>query len=94
MARYRILYWHHIPSLVEATDDEQVYKEELSPRFQELIDRVAMRSKLIGTEAYLEGWKKGRPKSKEGDAMAVGKAIAEELEADYEEIAAKKLDGA
>ena len=58
MARYRILYWHHIPSLVEAMDGEEVHKEVLSPRFQELIDRVAMKRKVTGTEAYLEGWRK------------------------------------
>ncbi len=93
MARYRILYWHHIPSVIEARDDKTVHKEELSQRFQELIDRVAMRKKVVGTDAYLEGWRKGRPETREGGAEDVAKAIAAETEAAYDEIAAKGLDG-
>lgn len=92
MARYRVLYWHHIPSLIEAREGECVHKEELSSRFQELIDRVAMRNKLIGTDAYLEGWQKGRSKIREGDAISVAKAVAAELEVGYEEIAAKNIN--
>lgn len=94
MARYRILYWHHIPSVVEARDEKTVHKEELGQRFQELIDRVAMRKKLIGTDAYLEGWRKGQSKTREGGAEDVAKAIAAETEAAYDEIAVKDLDDA
>lgn len=92
MARYRILYWYHIPSVVEASDGVDVHKEQLSARFQELIDRVAMRNKMVGSEAYLEGWRKGRPKSREGDAKTIARAIVEETEAEYENIAAKNLE--
>lgn len=92
MARYRILYWHHIPSLIEASEGSVVHKEELSPRFQELIDRVAMRKKLIGTDAYLEGWRKSRPKTMEGEPQTVAKAIATQFEADYQLIAASDID--
>lgn len=91
MARYRILYWHHIPSVIEANDEQAVHKEELSARFQELIDRVAMKKKLVGTDAYLEGWRKGRPKVREGDAQMVAKAVAAETEAEYDKIAAIDL---
>lgn len=94
MASYRILYWHHIPSVVEARDEQIVHKEELSSRFQELIDRVAMRKKIIGTDAYLEGWRKVRPKVREGEADQVAKAVAAEMEAEYEKIAAQDLDEA
>lgn len=69
-----------------------MHKEELSARFQELIDRIAMRKKLVGTDAYLEGWRKARPKSMDGDPQTVAKKIAEELEASYEDIADRDLD--
>jgi hypothetical protein len=92
MARYRVLYWHHIPSVVEARDEQTVHKEELSLRFQELIDRVAMKKNLAGTEAYLEGWRKGRPKERDGDAELVAKAVTADLEADYQKIAAQQLE--
>jgi hypothetical protein len=93
MARYRIIYWHHIPSVVEVRDGEIILKEELSPRFQELIDRVAMRKKIIGEEAYIEGWRKGCFKERGGEAGAIAKAVLAETEALSEEIAAKDLDG-
>ena len=94
MARYRIIYWHHIPSVVEVRDGERILKEELSSRFQALIDRVAMRKKIIGEEAYIEGWRKGRFKERDGEAAAVAKAVVAETEALYDEIAAQDLDGA
>ncbi len=42
MARYHILYWKDIPSVVEATDGDSTKKVLLSQRFQDLIDLVAM----------------------------------------------------
>ena len=59
--KYCILYWQEIPSFVEATDGETKQKIQLSDRFQELIDKAAMRRKLAGTDAYLEGFNKGEP---------------------------------
>ena len=88
MARFRILYWHQIPSVVEASDDQGArHKEQLSARFQELIDSIAMRKKLVGTDAYLEGWRRSRPEMREGEAIDVSKAVALELEAKFDEIA-------
>ena len=88
MADVRILYWHQIPSVVEATDREgNKHKEQLSARFQELIDSVAMRRKLAGTDAYLEGWRRGRRQRRDGLAIEVAKAVAAELEATFDEVA-------
>lgn len=88
VAKFRILFWHDIPSIVEASDEGgDKHKEQLSARFQELIDSVAMRKKLIGTDAYLEGWRRGRPEKREGQAIDVAKSVASELEATFEEIA-------
>jgi len=88
VARFCILYWHQIPSVVEASDDQgNRYKEQLSARFQELIDSIAMRKKLAGTDAYLDGWRRSRPKEREGQAIEVAKAVAAELEATFDDIA-------
>ena len=88
MADVRILYWHQIPSVVEATDGEgNKHKEQLSARFQELIDSIAMRKKLAGTDAYLEGWRRGRRQRRDGQAVEVAKIVAAELEATFDEVA-------
>lgn len=88
MASYRILFWHQIPSVIEAKDDQgNRHKHQLSARFQELIDSIAMRRKIVGTDAYLEGWRRSRPKEREGYAADVAKAVAIEMEAAFDEIA-------
>lgn len=93
MASYRILAWHDIPLVIEARDQEGAHKAQLSDRFQELIDRVAMRRRLVGTDAYLEGWRRGRPVQREGSAAAVAAAVAKELEDRFDEIKAAALAG-
>lgn len=91
MAKVTILYWQEIPSVVEARDRSGRHKIELSQRFQELIDLVAMKKKLAGTDEYLVQWRKGRPEEHEGDAEAVVKAVAEGLESRYEAIRAEEI---
>ena len=93
MASFRVLYWRHIPSVVEARDDDgSKHKEQLSPRFQQLIDSTAMRMNLVGTDAYLEAWRRSRPEKREGHAVDIAKAVAAELEATFDEIALKSRE--
>ena len=91
MAKVTILYWQEIPSLVEARDRSGRHKIELSQRFQELIDLVAMKKKMAGTDEYLIQWNKGQPKEHEGDPETTAKAVAGEIEARYETIRAEEL---
>ena len=91
MAKVTILYWQEIPSLVEARDRSGRHKIELSQRFQELIDLVAMKKKMAGTDEYLIQWNKGQPIEHEGDAETTAKAVAGEIEARYQTIKAEEL---
>ena len=91
MARVTILYWQEIPSVVEARDRSGRHKIELSQRFQELIDLVAMKKKMVGTDEYLLQWNKGEPKEQEGDPEAVAESVAEDIEARYDAIRAEEL---
>lgn len=91
MARFTILSWQEIPSLVEARDADGAHKVQLSQRFQELIDKAAMRRKLAGTDEYLTHWNKGRPRMRDGSAHEVAAAVAAELEARYETLRAEVL---
>jgi hypothetical protein len=92
MAKYSILYWQEIPSLVEATDGTSTSKQQLSSRFQELIDLIAMKRGLAGTDAYLEGFNRGAPVEREGTARAVAQTVKDELEAQYDAIKATALE--
>jgi hypothetical protein len=88
MTKYIILNWQDLPSLVEATDDEGTHKIQLSQRFQALIDHVAMESGLMGSDAYLDAWNKSDAQEREGTAEEVAKAVAEEIEAQFNDIMA------
>jgi CTP synthase (UTP-ammonia lyase) len=91
VAKIQILCWEEIPSVVEAKESGKVHKEQLSMRFQELIDLVAMKKKLAGTDAYLEQWNKTAAEERPGSAKEVAVAAAAEIESRYEQIRADAL---
>ena len=91
MARVTILYWQEIPSVVEAREGRARHKELLSYRFQELIDLIAMKTNLVGTDEYLTHWRKGKPTEVEGSPKAAAIKVKEEIEAQYREIRKKEL---
>ncbi|HEY7869822.1 MAG TPA: virulence factor [Methylomirabilota bacterium] len=93
MARYRIVQWRDLPSLVEAVDDEQTVRVPLSQRFQDLIDAVAMREGASDSEAYLDGWAPGPQAERPGDAEAVARAVAAELEDGFQDLVARRILG-
>ena len=86
MTTYTILYWQEIPSLVEAKDGESTSKAQLSDRFQDLIDKAAMRRDLAGTDAYIEGFKKGPSIETEGSPEEAVRLVKDNLEGQFEEI--------
>ena len=91
MAKVTILYWQDIPSVVEAREGREVHKELLSERFQELIDLVAMKKNMAGTDDYLNHWTKGSPTTVEGSPEEAARKVKEELEARYKEIRKEEL---
>ena len=91
MAKVQILYWQDIPSVVEARDENGVQKQLLSEQFQELIDLIAMKTKLAGTDDYLMHWNKGKRYEVEGSAQEVAKAVKDDLESQYKEIRKREL---
>jgi len=91
MANFSILYWQDIPTVVEAKDENGVHKLELEHKFQALIDLVAMRKGLAGTDTYLEEWRRGKRRTREGTAEEVASAVKAELEAEFKTIRAAAL---
>jgi hypothetical protein len=91
MAKVQILYWQEIPSVVEAREGRDLHKVQLSQRFQELIDHVAVRKGLGDSDVYLEQWAKGSPEMRDGDAKTVAEAVAGEIEAKFEAIRSAQL---
>jgi len=84
MARISVLCWQEIPSAVEVREGAAIAKQQLSPRFMELIDMAAMRRGLAGTDAYLGQWRKERQADRAGSADEIARTIAAELEANFD----------
>lgn len=83
MATYRILCWQEIPSAVEASDESGVKKQQLSDRFQALIDHAAMLRNLAGSDDYVDHWNKSAPETKPGGAIEVLAQVVGEIEARF-----------
>ena len=92
VTKLSILYWQDIPTVVEGKDKEGVQKVELSKRFSELVDMVAMRKGLIGTDEYLENWGKRRLPSSDKSAKQGVKDLVEDFEKRFDEIKTKALN--
>jgi Virulence factor len=81
MARYQILYWQDVPSVLQAFgDDGTPVKRQLPDWFQQEIDRRAMEQGLIGSDEYLEQWRWGDPEERPGTADEVLDALERELQ--------------
>ena len=53
-----VIWWRDIPAQVTAKAGRARAAAELSERFQEAVDAAAMRAGLIGTDTYLEEWRR------------------------------------
>ena len=58
MAKLITVYWRDIPSQVIAKKGRTTSKVQLSHRFQEAIDRAAMRAGKGSSDAYLSEWRR------------------------------------
>ena len=91
MARYRIVHWKDIPSLVEAADGDRTTRHQLSQKFQDLIDALAMREGATEGDAYLDGWGQGAWLERDGSPDEVADAVAEELENGFQALLMKRF---
>jgi Virulence factor len=84
VARYQVLRWQEVPSLVRAfADDGTPVTRQLDSWFQQEIDRRAMAQGLVGSDAYLEQWAWDEPGERAGDVEATLDTVESELEAEF-----------
>ncbi len=91
MTKLTVLCWQEIPSLVEAKDGSGSHKIELSLKFQELIDLIAMKRGLDGSDDYLMQWGKQKKSDSEAAARDAAEALAAEIEGNYDQIKADAI---
>jgi len=84
MAEVVIVYWRDIPAQVIAGKGRRGAKKQLTERFEQAIDRCAMKIGAKDADAYLAEWRKAAPYEVEGEQEEVAAAVAAQLEADYD----------
>lgn len=82
MAELIKIYWRDIPSQVTAKKGRKTAKVALTDRFQQGIDRAAMRAGKGTSDAYMEDWKRIREPCSD-DLQAEASKAAAELEAAF-----------
>lgn len=83
MAKKTIIYWRDIPAQVVAQRGRTREKAHLSERFQEAIDRAAMRAGKGSSDAYLEEWRREAITCDGDDLSAIVAETARQIEGDY-----------
>ena len=78
------MFWRAIPSQVIAKRGRTTAKVQLSQRFQDAIDRAAMRAGKGSSDAYLADWKRENVPCGE-DLQREAEAAAARLESDYDD---------
>ncbi len=84
MANVVVVYWRDIPAQVIVGKGRRGTKKQLSERFEQAIDRAAMKSGAAETDDYLAEWRKADPYVVEGTDAEVVEAEAARLEAEYD----------
>jgi hypothetical protein len=83
MANLTIISWRDIPAQVVVKRGRETAKVQLSPRFQEAVDRAAMRAGKGSSDAYLADWKRSDPRPCGEDLQAEAAAEAARIEARF-----------
>jgi hypothetical protein len=83
MPTLTIISWRDIPAQVVVKRGRETAKVQLSPRFQEAVDRAAMRAGKGSSDAYLADWKRSEPQPCDEDIQKVAADKAAEIEARY-----------
>ncbi len=91
MPQVTIVYWRDIPAQVIVGAGRKASKIQLPERFEQAIDRCAMKVGAKDADAYLAEWRRGAPYSVEGEAADVASGEAARLETEFSAEAIRAL---
>lgn len=95
MAEVTVVWWRDIPAQVIAgaggRGSRGAAKVKLAERFEQAIDRCAMKVGARDSDAYLAEWRKAPPYEVAGDPGEVAAAEAARLEAEHDAARLKEL---
>ena len=83
MPNVTIVYWRDIPAQVIVGKGRRGSKAPLPERFEQAIDRAAMKIGARDSDAYLSEWRKADPYEVAGDPDQVAATEAARIDAEY-----------
>lgn len=84
MAKLVVKFWRDIPSMVMVGRGRSAAKAQLSERFEQAIDRCAMKIGAKDEDAYLAEWRNEPREEVEGEPQDVADRTAAALEEAYD----------
>ncbi len=85
MPEVTVVYWRDIPAQVIVGKGRRAAKRQLAERFEQAIDRAAMKIDAKDSDAYLAEWRKAAPYVvPDGDPQIVAETEASRLEGEYD----------
>ena len=87
-----VVYWRDIPAQVIVGKGRRGSKRQLEERFEQAIDRAAMKVNAKDADAYLAEWRKADPYPMDGEPDAIVEAEALRIEAEYDNERLKALN--
>jgi hypothetical protein len=91
MAEVTVVYWRDIPAQVIVGKGRRGSKVQLTERFEQAIDRCAMKVGARDTDSYLAEWHKVAEAQIEGEPDAIAADYAARLEAEFDTARLKAL---
>ncbi len=91
MAQMMIVYWRDIPAQVIVKQGRTAAKRQLPERFEQAIDRCAMKVGARDSDSYLAEWRRGEPAEVQGDLEAIATAEATRLDTEFDSARIKAL---
>lgn len=79
-----VVFWRDIPAQVIVGKGRSGSKVQLPERFEQAIDRCAMKIGAKDADDYLAEWRKAAPYAVEGEPAEIAKAEAARLDAEYD----------
>ena len=86
-----IVYWRDIPAQVIVGKGRRAAKVQLPERFEQAIDRAAMRIGAKDGDAYMAEWRKVPGPASGGDQAEHARALAARLDEDHDPARLKAL---
>ena len=86
MAKLIVISWRDVPAQVLVKLGRETAKVQLSHRFQEAVDRAAMRAGKASSGDNLADWKRSEPRRGGDDIQAEAEAEAKRIEASYSDV--------